>query len=49
MGVLIGDVIRRELGIERYQPTEGEVERVKEEFGLYRGGLHTSHPPRKST
>ena len=45
MGVLIGDVIRRELGIERYQPTEGEVERVKEEFGLYRGGLQYKPPP----
>ena len=45
MGVLIGDVIRRELGIDRYQPSEGEVERVKEEFGLYRGGLQYKPPP----
>ena len=45
MGVLIGDVIRRELGIDRYKPSEGEVERVKEEFGLYRGGLQYKPPP----
>tara|TARA_B100001115_G_scaffold184632_1_gene187972 strand:+ start:7560 stop:11483 length:3924 start_codon:yes stop_codon:yes gene_type:complete len=45
MGVLIGDIIRRELGIDRYRPSEGEVERVKEEFGLYRGGLQYKPPP----
>ena len=38
-------MIRRELGIDRYQPSEGEVERVKEEFGLYRGGLQYKPPP----
>ena len=50
MGVLIGDVIRRELGIDRYKPSEGEVERVKEEFvqrwpaiqAPSRGGGHDS-------
>ena len=36
MGVLIGDVIRRELGIERYQPSEGEVERVRRIWALQR-------------
>ena len=45
LGVLIGDVIRRELGLDRYRPSEGEVERVKEEFGLYRGGLQYKPPP----
>ncbi len=34
LSVLIGDMIRRELGIGRYVPTTPEVERVKEEFGL---------------
>jgi DNA polymerase II large subunit len=39
LGVLIADMIRRELQIGHYQPTDPEVERVKEEFGLYRGNL----------
>jgi len=45
LGVLIGDMIRRELGIGRYVPTTPEVERVKEEFGLYRVGLQYKPPP----
>ena len=43
--VLIGDMIRRELGIGRYVPSTPEVERVKEEFGLYRVGLQYKPPP----
>ncbi|MEC9201048.1 MAG: hypothetical protein VYA79_06005, partial [Candidatus Thermoplasmatota archaeon] len=45
MCVLIGDMIRRELGIGRYTPSTSEVERVKEEFGLYRVGLQYKPPP----
>ena len=45
LGVLIGDMIRRELGVSRYVPTTPEVERVKEEFGLYRVGLQYKPPP----
>ena len=45
MGVLIGDMVRRELGLNRYIPTTREVERVKEEFGLYRVGLQYKPPP----
>jgi hypothetical protein len=45
LSVLIGDMIRRELGIGRYVPTTPEVERVKEEFGLYRVGLQYKPPP----
>ncbi len=45
LGVLIGDMIRRELGVGRYIPTTDEVERVKEEFGLYRVGLQYKPPP----
>jgi len=37
LAVLIADMIRRELDVGHYQPTDPEVERVKEEFGLYRG------------
>ena len=43
--VLIGDMIRRELGLGRYSPSTREVERVKEEFGLYRVGLQYKPPP----
>ncbi|MDP6899592.1 MAG: hypothetical protein QGF94_02010 [Candidatus Thalassarchaeaceae archaeon] len=45
LAVLIADMIRRELGLARYMPTDAEVERVKEEFGLYRGGLQYRPPP----
>ena len=34
LAVLIADMIRIELNIGKYQPTDPEVERVKEEFGL---------------
>ncbi|MEE3303366.1 MAG: hypothetical protein VX191_00610, partial [Candidatus Thermoplasmatota archaeon] len=45
LGVLIGDMVRRELGLSRYVPSTPEVERVKEEFGLYRKGLQYKPPP----
>ena len=45
LGVLIADMIRRELNIGRYEPTDPEVERVKEEFGLYRGNLQYRPSP----
>ena len=45
LSVLIGDMLRRELGVGRYVPTTPEVERVKEEFGLYRVGLQYKPPP----
>ncbi|MBK00022.1 MAG: hypothetical protein CMB48_03460 [Euryarchaeota archaeon] len=45
LAVLIADMIRRELGIGRYVPTTPEVERVKEEFGLYRIGLQYKPTP----
>ncbi len=35
MSVLIADVVRRKLGIDRYKPTEDEIERYKEEIPLY--------------
>ena len=35
MSVLIADVVRRRLGIDRYKPTEDEIERYKEEIPLY--------------
>ena len=45
LAVLIADMIRRELNVDSYKPTDDEVERVKEEFGLYRGGLQYRPPP----
>ncbi|MBR79732.1 MAG: DNA polymerase II large subunit [Euryarchaeota archaeon] len=48
LGVLIGDILRREMGIGRYLPTVPEVERVKEEFGLYRMNLQYKPPPEET-
>ena len=48
MGVLIGDILRRELGVGRYKPTVPEVERVKEEFGLYRMNLQYRPQPEET-
>tara|TARA_B100000085_G_scaffold67877_1_gene60638 strand:+ start:4687 stop:8538 length:3852 start_codon:yes stop_codon:yes gene_type:complete len=45
LGVLIGDILRRELGVGKYNPTNAEIERVKEEFGLYRKGLQFRPSP----
>jgi len=45
LAVLIADMIRRELDVGHYQPTDPEVERVKEEFGLYRGNLQYRPSP----
>ena len=45
MAVLIGDVVRRELGIGRYIPTHGEVERFKEEIPLYKQAQHLQYTP----
>ena len=48
LGVLIGDILRREIGVGRYIPTIPEVERVKEEFGLYRANLQYKPPPEET-
>ena len=45
MSVLIADVVRRELGIDRYKPTEGEIERYKEEIPLYKRAQHLQYTP----
>ena len=47
LAVLIGDTIRRELDVDAYKPSDDEVERVKEEFGLYRGNLQYRPPPKR--
>ena len=45
LAVLITDVVRRELGVGRYIARHEEIERVKEEFGLYRGNLQYKPTP----
>ena len=45
LSVLIADAVRRELGIGRYQPTEEEVERYKEEIQLYDRTKHLQYRP----
>jgi len=45
MSVLIADVVRREFGLSRFKPTEGEVQRLKEEIPLYRNCQHLQYTP----
>ena len=45
MSVLIADVVRRELGLGRYIPTNGEVQRLKEEIPLYKSCQHLQYTP----
>jgi len=45
LSVLIADVVRRELGIGRYIPTDGEVQRLKEEIPLYKQCQHLQYSP----
>ena len=45
LAVLITDVVRRELGVGPYIARHEEIERVKEEFGLYRGNLQYRPSP----
>ena len=45
LSVLIADVVRRELKLAAYQPTDKEVERYKEEIRLYRRIQHLQYLP----
>ncbi|HEY7587155.1 MAG TPA: DNA polymerase II large subunit [Thermoplasmata archaeon] len=45
LSVLIADIVRRELGIGRYQPQREEVERFKEEIPLYKQIQHLQYTP----
>jgi DNA polymerase II large subunit len=45
MSVLIADIVRRELGLARYIPTTGEVQRFKEEIPLYKSCQHLQYTP----
>jgi len=46
LSVLLADVVRRELGLARYVPEPGEVERYKEEVPLYKYHQHLQYVPR---
>ncbi len=45
MSVLIVDIVRRELKIDKYKPTFGEIERYKEEIPLYKRAQHLQYLP----
>lgn len=45
MSVLIADLVRRELGLGRYLPVNGEVQRFKEEIPLYKSCQHLQYTP----
>jgi len=45
LSVLIADIVRRELGLGRYQPVREEIERFKEEIAVYRRVQHLQYVP----
>ncbi len=45
MSVLIADVVRRQMNINEYKPTKGEIERYKEEIPLYKRAQHLQYTP----
>jgi len=45
LSVLIADIVRRELKIDNYIPTSGEIERYKEEIPLYKRAQHLQYLP----
>lgn len=45
MSVLIADFVRRDLGIGRFQPTQAEIERYKEEVPAYKRAQHLQYAP----
>ncbi|MFW6144665.1 MAG: DNA polymerase II large subunit, partial [Candidatus Natronoplasma sp.] len=45
MSVLIADVVRRELGIGEFKPTNAEIQRFKEEIPLYKKSLGLQYTP----
>ncbi|MGB1697214.1 MAG: DNA polymerase II large subunit, partial [Thermoplasmatota archaeon] len=45
MSVLIADVVRRELKIRKFQPTDAEVERYKEEIPAYKQAANLQYTP----
>jgi DNA polymerase II large subunit len=45
MSVLIADMVRRALNLDRYKPLQAEIERMKEEVSLYHRRMHLQYEP----
>ncbi|MBR5998858.1 MAG: DNA polymerase II large subunit, partial [Candidatus Methanomethylophilaceae archaeon] len=45
MSVLLADVVRHQLGIGEYKPTQGEIDRFLEEIPLYKQCQHIQYSP----
>jgi DNA polymerase II large subunit len=45
LSVLLADIVRRDLGLARYEPTEPEIQRYKEEVPLYKYHQHLQYVP----
>jgi DNA polymerase II large subunit len=45
MAVLIGDLVRRQLGLGKYVPTDAELERYKEEIPAYKQSANLQYTP----
>ena len=45
LSVLLGDVVRQQLGLSAFRPTPAEVERYKEEIPLYKHYQHLQYVP----
>ncbi len=46
LSVLIADMVRRAIGLDRYKPTNAELERMKEEMSLYHRRMHLQYEPK---
>jgi DNA polymerase II large subunit len=47
LSVLLADIVRTQLGIGRYIPTQSEIERYKEEIPMYKQAQHLQYTPSK--
>ena len=47
MSILIADTVRRVLGLKKYVPTEGEINRMIEEVFLYKRYKNLQYPPNR--
>jgi DNA polymerase II large subunit len=45
MSVLIADMVRRAMDMDRYKPLQAEIERMKEEVSLYHRRMHLQYEP----
>jgi len=45
LSVLLADIVRRELGIGKYIPTQPEIDRLKEEIPAYKNAQHLQYNP----